>query len=94
MTSDEHTEKTTTTHGFRRMPDAAFAALGEGVVAYLREISSDELRAAFPQTPRLAPGLSLWALLGADGTPILIADNREAAVANAIQHELVTVSVH
>ena len=30
----------------------------------------------------------------ADGTPIMVTDSREAAVANAWSHELQTVSVH
>ncbi len=76
------------------MPVDAFALLGDGEVAYVRAISSDELGEMFPQAPRLEPGLKIWALLGADGNPILLADSREAAEANALEHELVTVSVH
>jgi hypothetical protein len=48
----------------------------------------------FPQAPRLAPGIELFALHAADGTPILQTDSREAALANARDHELETVSVH
>ena len=44
--------------------------------------------------PSLAPGTLLFALHAADGTPILLTDSREAAVANAWSHELETVSVH
>jgi hypothetical protein len=38
--------------------------------------------------------MSLFALHAADGTPIMVTDTREAAIANAITHELETVSVH
>jgi hypothetical protein len=38
--------------------------------------------------------MALFALHAADGTPIMVTDTREAAVANAITHELETVSVH
>jgi len=42
----------------------------------------------------MQPGMRLFALHAADGTPILVTDSREAAVANARTHELETVSVH
>jgi hypothetical protein len=38
--------------------------------------------------------MQLFALHAADGTPIMLTDSREAAVANAWSHELETVSVH
>ena len=44
--------------------------------------------------PEIAPGLTLFALHAADGTPIMLTDSREAAVANAWSHELEAVSVH
>jgi len=46
------------------------------------------------QAPRIAPGLKLFALHAADGTPIMLTDSREAAVANAWSNELQAVSVH
>ncbi len=76
------------------MPPDAFAALGDGEVAYVRTMTSEDLTRAFPDAPKLAPGLRLWALLGADGSPILLADSRELAEANAAEHDLTTVSVH
>ena len=48
----------------------------------------------FPQAPQIAPGLELFALHAADGTPIMVTNSREAAVANAWSHELQTLSVH
>jgi hypothetical protein len=72
----------------------AFAVLGGGEIAYVRPILSDEVSALFPQAPKLAPGLKLFSLHAADGTPIMITDSREAAEANAREHELATVSVH
>lgn len=71
-----------------------FAALGTGEVAYVKEMTSDEVKRAFPEAPKLAPGLSLFALLAADGSPILLADTRETATANAWEHDLRTVSLH
>lgn len=72
----------------------ALAHLGEGHVAYVRPIRSDDLNRLFPQAPALQPGLDLFALLGADGTPIMVTDNRNAAIANAWEHDLTPVSVH
>lgn len=70
------------------------AQIGEGEVAYLKLMRSEDIRRAFPQAPDLAPGIKLFALLSADGTPILLADSKAAALANAWEHELETVSVH
>jgi hypothetical protein len=70
------------------------ARIGEGHIAYLKLMRSEDIRDAFPQAPALAPGLKLFALLAADGTPILLADTQAAALANAWEHELQTVSVH
>jgi hypothetical protein len=75
--------------------DAAdLAALGEGQVAYVRPMVSDEVRELFPQAPEMQPGLRLFALLSASGAPILLTDSRDAALANAWAHDLQTVSVH
>jgi hypothetical protein len=78
----------------RKIPTEAFAALGSGRITYVRALSSDEATSLFPRVPPLAPGLKLWALLGADGTPILLTDSREAAVAGAVENDLVPVAVH
>jgi hypothetical protein len=72
----------------------ALAHLGDGQIAYVRPIRSEQVAALFPQAPEIAPGVQLFALHAADGTPIMLTDTREAAVANAWSHELETVSVH
>jgi hypothetical protein len=72
----------------------ALAHLGDGQIAYIRAIRSEDVPAMFPQAPEIAPGLQLFALHAADGTPIMITDSREAAVANARSNELQTLSVH
>jgi hypothetical protein len=70
------------------------ASLGGGRIAYLRPIRSEELSRVFPAAPPVEPGLQLFALLAADGTPIVITDSRDAAVANAMSHELEMVGLH
>ncbi|MGO4403143.1 DUF1150 family protein [Bosea sp. RAF48] len=73
---------------------AEFAALGTGEVAYVKPMTSDELMRIFPQAPKIESGLQLFTLLSADGAPILVTDSREAATANAWEHDLKMVSVH
>lgn len=74
----------------------ALAHLGDGRIAYVKAIRSEDVAALFPQmqVPKLAPGVKLFALHAADGTPIMLTDSREAAVANAMSQQLETVSVH
>ncbi len=76
------------------MTPEAFAQLGDGEIAYVKTIRSEDVRALFPQVPEIEPGLQLFALHGADGTPIMLTDSREAAVANAASQKLEMVSVH
>ncbi len=72
----------------------ALAVLGGGEIAYVRTIRSEDARVMFPQVPAIAPGITLFTLHAADGTPMMLTDSREAALANAAEHELVPLSVH
>jgi hypothetical protein len=74
----------------------ALAHLGDGQIAYVKAIRSEDVPALFPQVqvPEIQPGLKLFALHGADGTPIMLTDSREAAIANAMSQQLEMVSVH
>jgi hypothetical protein len=72
----------------------ALATLGEGHIAYVKQIRSEDVPGLFPQAPHIAPGIKLFALHSADGTPIMLTDSREAAIANAWSQELQAVSVH
>ena len=81
------------THGAMMSPED-FATFGGSKVAYLRAIRSEDVPFIYPQAPQLEPGLALFALHAADGTPILITDSREAADASAESNDLEAVSVH
>jgi hypothetical protein len=72
----------------------ALAQLGDGEIAYVRTVRSEDVPGLFPQAPDIEPGLELFALHAADGTPIMLTDSLEAAVAGAQSNELQTVSVH
>jgi hypothetical protein len=72
----------------------ALAMMGEGQIAYVKSIRSEDVPNLFPQAPRLSPGLKLFALHAANGAPIMLTDSFEAAIANAWSQELQAVSVH
>ena len=76
------------------MSPEALAHLGDGQIAYVKTIRSEDVPALFPQVPEIQPGLKLFALHAADGTPIMLTDSREAAVANAESQQLEMVNVH
>ena len=82
------------THDQSTISPQALAVLGGGKIAYVKTIRSEDVKAMFPEAPQLEPGARLFALHAADGTPIMLTDSREAAVANAWSHELEMVSVH
>lgn len=70
------------------------AHIGEGVVAYVREMPSEELKGKFPGLPEIQPGTRLWALFSANGEPILLSDARDRALAGAFENDLTPVAVH
>jgi len=81
-------------HDDNILTPAELANLGEGTVAYLREIDSDELVGKFPGMPEMAPGTRLWAVFAASGRPIMLTDGRDAALAGVLQNDLTPVSLH
>jgi hypothetical protein len=70
------------------------ALLGDGEVAYIKQLDHDIAKKLFPALSGTLKGIELYAVLGADGTPLAITDSRHAAIANAIENDLVPVSVH
>lgn len=68
--------------------------LGTGDVAYIKAIKASDLQDMFPDVPPLQENMTLYALLNADGTPILLADSKEAAIANAFEADLEMASLH
>lgn len=74
--------------------EQALAHMGDGKVAYVKAVRSDDIGKLFPDAPAIAPGLELFVLLSASGTPLVIADTADAAKLNAWHNDLVTVSLH
>lgn len=71
-----------------------FARLGDGQVAYVKQVDSDQARNLFPALSGLPEGIDLYAVVGADGTPLGLADSRSSAIASVFEYELEPVSVH
>ena len=76
------------------MTRSEFAKLGDGEVAYIKQLDHDAAERLFPALSDAPKGIDLFAVLGADGTPLALTDSRTAAIANAIENDLVPVSVH
>jgi len=76
------------------MSRKAFKLLGDGEVAYIKQLNLDLARMLFPALHGKLEGIDLYAVLGADGTPLALTDSRNAAIANAIENDLVPLSVH
>lgn len=70
------------------LTEADLAKLGDGKVAYIKVMTSDEAKEAFPAIEGLPTGIYLYALHGADGTPIALTDSRQAAIGHALGDEL------
>ncbi|MGA1803282.1 DUF1150 family protein [Rhizobium sp. HT1-10] len=77
-----------------RLTENELVSLGSGEVAYVRKIRQEEVSRCFPEAPEIDPTVDLWALFGADGTPILLTDNRSSTFYKAAEDELKTVSLH
>ncbi len=71
-----------------------FANLGDGEVAYVKTMRSEDVSRIFPNAPHIQAGIKIYALLAADGSPILLTDSKDAATAGAWENDLATVSVH
>ncbi len=71
-----------------------FANLGDGMIAYVKAMRSEDVNRLYPQAPHIQPGLTIFALIGADGAPIVLADSEEGAIGNARENDLTMVSLH
>jgi hypothetical protein len=70
------------------------ASLGLGEVAYVRKVTPRDVERMTGQKIVSDPAKPLYCLYMADGTPMAVSDSREAAIANAFEHDLAAISVH
>lgn len=76
------------------MSELEFAKLGDGYVAYIKTMTSEEAHKLFPTVEGLPKGVMLFSLHGADGTPLALTDTRSAAVGHALGDKLEIASLH
>ena len=76
------------------MSSTEFAHLGDGEVAYIRKINQEEACRIYPGFEGVSRDIVLFSLHNADGTPIVLTDNKDAALADARENNLETVNVH
>lgn len=76
------------------MSPQAFAEYGRDAVAYMRQMRSEEAELLYPQAPPLVPGLTVFVLHAADGTPLCITDSFAEATRDPRANRLRLVSVH
>jgi hypothetical protein len=79
---------------YKPISDNELAHLGEGTIAYVRKITSDDLVSRFPGLPHIQPGLDLWAVFGASGQPMMVADEQAIAISAAVNRDLRPVSIN
>lgn len=70
------------------------AKMGDGEVAYIRMMTSDEAQKMFPTITGLPDGTNIFALHSADGTPLALTDSKQAALGHALGDQLVVASIH
>ena len=76
------------------MSELELAGLGDGEVAYIKTLTSDEALEMFPQIEGLPKGIPLFSLHAADGTPIALTDTMQAAIGHAQEDELSIAPLH
>jgi len=67
------------------------AQMGSDAVAYMREMTTVEIKTAFPETPELEENQTYWALFGADGAPLMLASERVDVASSAFYNNLKAV---
>ena len=70
------------------------ATLGGERLAYIKAVRSEDVAFLSAEAPLLAPGHRVYVLHAADGSPLLLAESHESALAGAARHQIETVSVH
>jgi hypothetical protein len=76
------------------MSDEEFADLGQGEWAYIRPLTPQQARAVFPTVDDLPNDVDLYALLAADGSPIVLTDDKGTAISHAMGDELEIAHLH
>ena len=70
-----------------------FETFGMNALGYIRRVKTDDINAQFELDEALPAGQDLWALFGADGNPITIADEKADVMTDADDMDLLTVQL-
>lgn len=70
------------------------AQLGNGQIAYIKQLSADEIICFFPSISYLDPGVCVWGLFGANGDPVAVSDRKEDLFHSAREQSLKTIPLH
>ena len=76
------------------MEDGLESIMLERRMAYVRQVTVDDVIEMFPEAPDIPMNQELWALLDVQGQPIALAGSESAAKLSAMRHDIETVSVH
>lgn len=77
------------------VPDLqTFAKMGNNAVAYMREISAEEMIEKFPDIRDVEIGYTYWAMFAADGTPLMLAGNESDLTDSAFYNDLTAVKLN
>jgi hypothetical protein len=77
-----------------KLTEQQLAHLGGGVLGYVREIENEQATALLGGQRKFPAHARLYCLYNADGSPISISGSMEAAVGDAIEHDLIPAGVH
>jgi len=70
------------------------AQLGDGKVAYIKELTAKQAGKMFPAIAGIPKGIPLFALHAADGTPLALTDSMHAALNQASEDDLSIANLH
>ena len=76
------------------MSSADLAHLGGGVLGYVRKIEAAAAAKLVGNQLNVPNDVELFCLYNANGAPISISQNYQAAIGSAIEHDLIAASVH
>ena len=76
------------------MSTEQLAHLGGGVLAYVRKIEAAAAAKLLGDQMQVPANTELFCLYNANGSPISISQNYQAAIGSASEHDLIAATVH
>lgn len=76
------------------MSPSELLQLGGGIVVYMKVLTAKDAKEQFPTVEDLPSDGELFAVYGADGTPLALTDTRSAAIGYAKGDDLKIASLH